>query len=424
MKVFWSWQSDTLGKIGRHFVRNVLEEAIKDLKEQAEIEAAQRDGFSGLHLDQDRKGVPGSPDLARLILEKIDQSAVVVADVTPIGAVQGSRRGKRQKKLINSNVAIEVGYALRAHSDRALLMVLNEHYGDRADLPFDLQSKAGPIAFNLPPEADKEQIAKAAGKLRGQLKEALGLCLSNRVPQVQKQGPFPETKPKDGLARFRAAGEAIGIQWSCLGLGSEESVFLIEGPALWLRLMAKKDPGRLWPSHELCQKAMHAFRLQPFSPRLSLHGVRADDGFGQYKLLPTGAGRTPSLTPSVAFAFETGEVWSVDTAYLQSRDNVIPFLEDAFIKQFNDYSQYIASLGIDPPYRWICGLEGIGGFRLKVPVPTGHIWPWEDPQCLSANIVKEGEYDGKQTPTSALLPFFELVFQKCGLPRPSHLPRE
>jgi hypothetical protein len=38
MKVFWSWQSDTPGKVGRHFVRDALNTAIERLKETPEIE--------------------------------------------------------------------------------------------------------------------------------------------------------------------------------------------------------------------------------------------------------------------------------------------------------------------------------------------------------------------------------------------------
>jgi hypothetical protein len=94
-----------------------------------------------MHVDQDRKGISGSPDLARVIFEKIEQSAVFVADVTPLGVVLNEKKTPA-KKPINPNVAIELGYALHALTDRALLMVMNEHYGSRADLPFDLQSKA------------------------------------------------------------------------------------------------------------------------------------------------------------------------------------------------------------------------------------------------------------------------------------------
>jgi len=81
MKVFWSWQSDHPGRVSRHFVRGALESAIKELNESPEIQDAERE----ITLDHDRKGVPGSPDLARTILEKIRASDVVVADVTPVG---------------------------------------------------------------------------------------------------------------------------------------------------------------------------------------------------------------------------------------------------------------------------------------------------------------------------------------------------
>ena len=150
MKVFWSWQSDHPGKISRHFVREALEKAISEIKQDPEIEEAARDA----ELDHDRKGVPGSPDLARIILDKIQTSDVFVADVTPVGHVADNPK----KRLINSNVAIELGFALRAVSDRAMLMILNEAFGTRDELPFDLKHKAGPITYNLPAGAPKKQI--------------------------------------------------------------------------------------------------------------------------------------------------------------------------------------------------------------------------------------------------------------------------
>jgi hypothetical protein len=139
MKIFWSWQSDTPGKIGRHFVRHALDAAINELKEASDIaEPIERETRSAMHLDQDRKGISGSPDLARVILEKIDQAAVFVGDVTPVRIIRDDNPSAIVKKAINSNVAIELGYALRTLTDRNLLMVMNEHYGDRGDLPFDL----------------------------------------------------------------------------------------------------------------------------------------------------------------------------------------------------------------------------------------------------------------------------------------------
>ena len=136
----WSWQSDTLGKIGRHFVRDVLGEAIGVLRQPDEIEEpSERDRRETLHLDHDRKDVPGSPDLAPTILRKIEQAAVFVADVTLVGEVTtGADAGEegRPKRLINSNVAIEYGYALGKLTDEAILMVQNRHFGEREELPF------------------------------------------------------------------------------------------------------------------------------------------------------------------------------------------------------------------------------------------------------------------------------------------------
>ena len=115
MKVFWSWQADTPGNTGRHFVREALADAIKALKQPEDVEEpTARETREALHLDHDRQGVPGSPDLAPTIFRKIDQAAVFVADVTLVSHITKGREASSTKKLINSNVAIEYGYALHA----------------------------------------------------------------------------------------------------------------------------------------------------------------------------------------------------------------------------------------------------------------------------------------------------------------------
>src|SRR5581483_9125197 len=98
MKIFWSWQADTPGRIGRHFVRDALAAAIDALKQPEEIEEpSEREDREALQLDHDRKDVPGSPDLAPTIYRKIEQSSVFVADVTLVAQMQTSA-GAREKK--------------------------------------------------------------------------------------------------------------------------------------------------------------------------------------------------------------------------------------------------------------------------------------------------------------------------------------
>ena len=73
MKVFWSWQSDTPGKTGRFLVRDAIAAAIQKLKQAEDIEEpTDRQRLDSLHLDQDRQGLPGSPDLAEAIFKRID----------------------------------------------------------------------------------------------------------------------------------------------------------------------------------------------------------------------------------------------------------------------------------------------------------------------------------------------------------------
>lgn len=148
MKIFWSWQSDTPGIVGRYLVRDALKEAIKTLKQDQELLESPRD----IHLDYDIKNVSGSPDLVRTILDKIEKSEIVVADVTIVG------RTAADKGLINSNVAIELGYAWRACTDAKVLLVFNQHYGLYETLPFDLRHKGGAVVFELAPNAGRDDI--------------------------------------------------------------------------------------------------------------------------------------------------------------------------------------------------------------------------------------------------------------------------
>jgi hypothetical protein len=325
------------------------------------------------------------------------------------------------KKLINANVAIELGYALGTIGDKALLMVMNEHYGTREDLPFDLKAKAGPILFRLAPEATKEEIATESRKLTAQLKEAVALCLRNKVEEIRQTTPFHAAEEKDGPARFRGRGEAIGIRSDGLqfGMGSEDPVFLVDGPTMWLRIMPSFALNKRWASHELRKQALSgSFDLWPISEGSTIYGIRADDGFGVCAPYPQGS----TQATSVVFAFESGEVWSMDTDQLQFQSK-IPFVEEIFVSRLESYARFLANLGIKPPYRWVCGMTGVKGYRLTVPTPNGFINPMAKPQCLSETIKKGGVFDGKGSVQSSLLPFFDEIFHRCGIPRPGHLPR-
>lgn len=98
MKVFWSWQDDSPGKVNRRFIKEALEEAVASIEGDYEAEDADRP-----ELDHDTKGVAGAKEIVPTIMAKIAASAVFVADVTPIG------KTSKGKALPNPNVMVELG---------------------------------------------------------------------------------------------------------------------------------------------------------------------------------------------------------------------------------------------------------------------------------------------------------------------------
>ena len=374
MKIFWAWQSDTPGNIGRHFVRGALNAAIEQLKSEVEVvEPTERETRDAMELDHDRKGVSGSPDLARTILEKIEAAAVFVADVTPVGVVpltQPDGVRKEPKKLINSNVAIELGYSLRARTDRSLLMVMNAHYGSRAALPFDIAHKAGPIVFDLAPDADKKTIAAAEVKLKAQLVEAIKLCVADQVNERKQKLPFEAAGPHRGPALFFAPDEILA---SAGHPGEQEFTFSYSRVAY--------------------------MRIHPVSGGTTVGRARVDKLFQERRpmvmsMLFAGGAALPNNYGSVIFEFDgrtsitaltqgfkTGELWGVNGQLFKpwqinssvtgtpEPGTVLPMItfEKVYVRVLRNYIKVEAALGLAPPYAVELGVVGLKGVHLTVP---------------------------------------------------------
>ena len=170
MNVFYSWQSDTEQSTGHYLIRDALQDAINELHEELSLEEADRS-----KLEHDTKGLTGAPAIAEAILAKIDACDVFAADVTVVGAVTATEKTDEEdaKALINSNVAIELGYALKSRGADTFLLVMNTAYGGPEKLPFDLQHRRWPILFDLPSDAGRSEIKKARKDLVSSLKPAL-----------------------------------------------------------------------------------------------------------------------------------------------------------------------------------------------------------------------------------------------------------
>lgn len=414
MKIFWSWQSDTPGKTGRHFVRDALLAAVETLKQPPDIEEpAEREARAGLHVDQDRAGIPGSPDLAATILEKIGRAAVFVADVTPVAATPDGA-----KKVMNPNVAIELGYALRALTDRALIMVMNEHYGAREDLPFDLRHKAGPLLYRLAPGADKQTIEAQKKRLAGELVRALRPYLSVSEHTTAERG-FPETPSTGNPAVYFGIGEHL----TSVGEPDEDEVHFsyADTNGFYLRLIPTRAPDEPIALSKLLKLVKSAHKLQPL---LDYHStpLRGQNRYGAMVIEPR-RNHHPQINASTQ-VFETGEIWGFNAQLLKQRDDrqrvMIPSeqVEGAFAGTLGSYMDFAEQqLKLEPPFAIEAGATGLEGAYIAVSgeQPRG---PIRKSQLMLRKVVNN---TSEEICIAFLLQFFERLFDLTGYARPKGL---
>jgi hypothetical protein len=163
MKIFYSWQNDLERKHNRGFIKGALEKVVRQLNVELSIEEPERQ----VELDHDTMGVPGTPDLANTIFDKIAESTVFVADVSFI-----AERAENNRKLSNPNVLIELGYAFSKLGSDKVVCVMNTAYGKPDDLPFDLKHKRHPVQYSSTGDlkSAKEDLVKS-------LKAAIALII-------------------------------------------------------------------------------------------------------------------------------------------------------------------------------------------------------------------------------------------------------
>ncbi len=163
--VFYSWQSDSPGKDNKYFIRDALKEALKRIVKNPLI-------IEDPRIDQDTKNIPGFVDITNTIFEKIRKCDIFVCDLTGVYSNEKEIRP-------NSNVLIELGYALNSITDKCIIPVMNTSYGnpEKLEMPFDLRHKRWPISYSITPN-DNYKVIK--NKLTDNLEIALMAVIKER----------------------------------------------------------------------------------------------------------------------------------------------------------------------------------------------------------------------------------------------------
>ena len=186
MRLFYSWQSDTPRAINHALIRAALDDAVAELREAVSTEEAARS--AKILVESDTQNVPGSPNIVATILDKIDAADVIVGDLTLVGTTEAGKR------MPNANVVFELGYAQARHGDGCFVNVMNDHFGDPAELPFDFQGRRWPLCFTLAPGASAADRKRQRAQLTKSFKPILLDRLATRpVAERDKHTPVGST---------------------------------------------------------------------------------------------------------------------------------------------------------------------------------------------------------------------------------------
>ncbi len=190
--IFYSWQSDLPNATNRGLIFDALERAAKTITSDSSFAVEPV-------IDRDTQNVPGAPDIARTIFDKIEKAAVFVADVSIINPGVG-------RPTPNPNVLIELGYALKTLGTTRTVLVTNTANGPVESLPFDLRTKRV-LSYHLPLGAEDKPVQRK--KLQDGLEAALRAVLVATSPPQVPASPSAADKAVESIIAGTASQSAL-----------------------------------------------------------------------------------------------------------------------------------------------------------------------------------------------------------------------
>ena len=403
--VFYSWQSDLASSLNRSFIEEALQESIERLGETA-LDPAVRGEDGSILLDKDTKGVSGSPDIKRTILDKIESCSAFVADLTPVGRTPGG------KALPNPNVMIEYGWALAHRGAERIVSVMNTAYGKPLrDLPFDLKSARGPITYKLKSGQEPERVDAEKAELVAKLVDALRAVLdfdTSQQPATETPPPFSVVEGGTENGSWVENDQPI-FTWNRGSLDGTE-VYLRTDARIFARLhplhAASPFPSAAAVAEAMRNAAFRAF-LYPYGQE-SHPTERIQDGAVCTTSLPNeDEVQGHQITVCATKVFTSGEIWGVNAfkiprwQYLAAEQTkevgqqVRPYLlESAFREELPDDLESWLSLlrthhEAEIPVKLSIGIVGARGYGFRSSSPEKYWWEAIRGKLLTDHLIWE-----------------------------------
>lgn len=413
--VFYSWQSDLPNKLNRGLIRKALDDAIRAINADLDVEEA-------IRVDQDTQGVSGSPPIVETILKKIEECSVFVPDVSIVCGTDETRKSP------NPNVMIEYGYALRACGDERIIPVFNTAFGDWQELPFDMKHKRRPILFSASEELDEADRRKVRGELAKDIESALRTAQGSGLFESRDK-PVPVHQPisaKDEHGgSFLGQNEALGIARSHRLSGETDDLVLRNGALIYMRLWQQSPRLKEYTNTEV-YNVVNTAQLRPMCSKNSGGFSFGRNRYGAFTFYTFAEPHNEAI--GITQLFKTGEIWGIDTYYLNipprketiGHEKFIPTgsVETDLIYTLSNYLEAAQNhIELTPPLELRVGMTQTEGFELAVNARwrseqiTGRIFE----SAFEQESVIES-YDAK--PDEILLPFFKRMYDMAGVVRP------
>lgn len=180
---FYSWQSDLNTKYNRWFIKKAVDRAFLNFADDY-----------NLKLLEATDETAGSPNIRDELLFKIRQADFFIADVSAITNVR-DLDGELPKLISNSNVMMELGYAVAYLGWNRIVLICNEAYGRMELLPFDVRGHRG-TPYILCDENHKEKKA-VEDKFVANLKDAIDALLKRNPVKPKILDEDIEKKERD-----------------------------------------------------------------------------------------------------------------------------------------------------------------------------------------------------------------------------------
>jgi hypothetical protein len=340
--VFYAWQSDRPTNINRNFIRTALDQAAGRIGEDAEL------GVDVL-IDADTEGVVGTPPVTETILSKIAAADVFVPDLTFVAQTDGG------KLIPNPNVMIEYGYALRALTFKAMMPVMNTHFGPPEQLPFDMGHVRHPTQYDAPPDIADGQRRTLRGQLSQTLETILRLMIREIVSRSRTDALFTPVTPVRPPAFFFQAEDVLVN----FGYPGEQELRFKRDRVIYIRLFPTYADQ---PRVGLTRAIEVAGKLKP--PQHLINSPSNQNDWGALNVEPHGDGIT-----SFTQIFETGELWGASEQPFRDKNTIAAIgVEKGFVAALDNYRLvYERDLKLRPPFTIEFGATGLQDQHLLVP---------------------------------------------------------